>query len=118
MAEFLENCDYRKAQEFLLYLGVSVALMNLFCAALLRIGKRLKGFSKNLAGNLVYLILIAVFVFELYLVDEQILLTSACANSRVDAISCLAWGASIILGFLMNYFFFGARLRSMGFYTK
>ena len=118
MAEFLENCDYRKVHEFALYLGVSIVLMTLFCIVLLRLGKRLQGFPKNLAGSLAYLVLIAVFVFELYLVDEKFLLASICANSRVDVTSFLAWGVSIVLGFFINYFFFGARLRSMGFYTK
>ena len=118
MVELLTGCDFRKVHEFLFYLLSVVILVRFFFSILLRIADKYTGLMKQLLANGSSIGLVAFLMFELWLVDEKIVLGSSCANARVDLASFLVWVAALLIGFLINYYFFGAQLRNKGFYKR
>lgn len=118
MFEFFANCDFRKVHEFLLYFGGATAIIAFFFAALLHIGKKYEGLKKQLLANLSAVIPVGLMFFLLWLVDENMLLSKACTEARVDTVSMLVWAVALVAALVLNFQFFGRRLRIRGFYLK
>ena len=115
MNEFFGDCDLRKAHEFLLYFGVATVIIAVYFAVLLRIGDKYEGLRKQLVANLSAVIPVGLMFLLLWLVDERMLLSKSCADVRVDTVSMLVWAGALAVALILNFLFFGRRLRQRGF---